>query len=52
MKAVVFKGKDIPLGVVDFPKPKPTKDQVVVKLKTAAINHRDLWAAVFNLTTT
>jgi NADPH:quinone reductase-like Zn-dependent oxidoreductase len=46
MKAVVFKGKDIPLGVVDFPKPKPTKDQVVVKLKTAAINHRDLWATL------
>jgi zinc-binding alcohol dehydrogenase/oxidoreductase len=44
MKALVFKGKDIPLGVIDFPKPKAIKDQVLVKLHSAAINHRDLWA--------
>lgn len=46
MKAVVFKGKDHPWGIVDFPKPKPTKDQVLVKLRSAAINHRDLWATL------
>jgi zinc-binding alcohol dehydrogenase/oxidoreductase len=46
MKAVVFKGKDIPLGVIDFPKPKPVKDQVLVKLRSVAINHRDLWATL------
>jgi zinc-binding alcohol dehydrogenase/oxidoreductase len=46
MKAVVFKGKDIPLSVIDFPKPKAVKDQVLVKLRCAAINHRDLWATL------
>lgn len=46
MKAVVFKGKDIPLSVIDFPKPKAVKDQVLVKLRSAAINHRDLWATL------
>lgn len=46
MKALVFKGKDLPWGVADFPKPKPVKDQVLVKLKAAAINHRDLWATL------
>ncbi len=46
MKAVVFKGKDIPLSVIDFPKPKAVKDQVLVKLHNAAINHRDLWATL------
>ncbi len=46
MKAVVFKGKDFPLSASDFPKPKPVKDQVLVRLKNAAINHRDLWATL------
>jgi zinc-binding alcohol dehydrogenase/oxidoreductase len=46
MKAVVFKGKDISLGVIDFPKPKAIKDQVLVKLRSAAVNHRDLWATL------
>jgi hypothetical protein len=27
MKAVVFKGKDFPLAVTDFQKPKPGKNQ-------------------------
>ena len=43
MKAAVFKGKGIPLHVGEFPKPKPVKDQVLVKLITAALNHRDIW---------
>lgn len=43
MKAVLFKGKDFPLLVGEFPRPKPAKDQVLVKLHYAALNHRDLW---------
>lgn len=43
MKAVLFKGKDFPLLVCEFPRPKPVKDQVLVKLYQAALNHRDLW---------
>ena len=44
MKAAVFKGKDVPFQVIDVPKPRPIKDQVLIKLKYAALNHRDLWA--------
>lgn len=43
MKAVLFKGKDQPLEVSDIKKPKPVKDQVLIKLSHAALNHRDLW---------
>lgn len=43
MKAAVFKGKDQPLQVVEFKKPKPVKDQVLIRIKYAALNHRDLW---------
>lgn len=43
MKAVVFKSKDLPLQVEEYKKPKPVKDQVLIKLKYAALNHRDLW---------
>ncbi|MDZ4714309.1 MAG: zinc-binding dehydrogenase [Cytophagales bacterium] len=43
MKAVVFSGKGTPLQLCDVPTPKPTKDQMLVKLQAAAINHRDLW---------
>lgn len=43
MKAVLFKGKDHPLAVVEIKKPKPVKDQVLIKLQHAALNHRDLW---------
>jgi zinc-binding alcohol dehydrogenase/oxidoreductase len=43
MRAAVFKGKDFPVKVEDFKKPKPVKDQVLVKMKYAALNHRDLW---------
>ncbi len=43
MKAVVFRGKDQPLLVEDFPKPKAVKDQVLIRMKHAALNHRDLW---------
>lgn len=43
MKAVVFKGSGKPLEVTELPKPKPIKDQVLIKLKAAALNHRDVW---------
>lgn len=43
MKAVLFKSKDTPLEVSDIKKPKPVKDQVLIKLSHAALNHRDLW---------
>ncbi len=43
MKAVVFKGSAEPLHVDEFPKPRPVKDQVLIKLQAAALNHRDLW---------
>ena len=43
MKAALFKGKDLPLSVEEFNKPKPVKDQVLIRMKYAALNHRDLW---------
>jgi zinc-binding alcohol dehydrogenase/oxidoreductase len=43
MKAVLFKGKDHPITVEEVKKPKPIKDQVLIKMKYAALNHRDLW---------
>ena len=43
MRAVFFKGKDQPLVIQQIKKFKPIKDQVLIRLKNAAINHRDLW---------
>lgn len=43
MKAALFKGSGLPLQVGEFPKPRPVKDQVLIRLKAAALNHRDLW---------
>jgi zinc-binding alcohol dehydrogenase/oxidoreductase len=43
MKAVLFKGKDHPLVVESAKNPKPIKDQVLIRLHSAALNHRDLW---------
>jgi zinc-binding alcohol dehydrogenase/oxidoreductase len=43
MKAALFKGKDYPLTIEDIKKPRPVKDQVLLKMKYAALNHRDLW---------
>ncbi len=43
MKAALFKGKDLPLSVEEFKKPIPVKDQVLIRMKYAALNHRDLW---------
>lgn len=43
MKAAIFKNKETPLVVGEYKKPVPVKDQVLVKLSYAALNHRDLW---------
>lgn len=43
MKAALFKGKDTSLTIEDVKKPRPVKDQVLIKLSYAALNHRDLW---------
>jgi NADPH:quinone reductase-like Zn-dependent oxidoreductase len=43
LKALLFRGKDAPLVIEETDKPKPVKDQVLIKLKYAALNHRDLW---------
>src|SRR5688572_21631083 len=43
MRAAFFKGKDQPLSIESIKKFKPVKDQVLVRLNHAALNHRDLW---------
>ena len=43
MRAVVFRGKDKSLVVETVKKPKPVKDQVLVRMHNAALNHRDIW---------
>jgi zinc-binding alcohol dehydrogenase/oxidoreductase len=43
MRAVFFKAKDQPLVIQDIKKFKPVKDQVLIRLHNAALNHRDLW---------
>jgi NADPH:quinone reductase-like Zn-dependent oxidoreductase len=43
VRAVVFKSKEEPLVVQSIKKPKPVKDQVLIRLHNAALNHRDYW---------
>ncbi|HEY3405689.1 MAG TPA: zinc-binding dehydrogenase [Ohtaekwangia sp.] len=43
MKALLFKGKDYPFAIQEIKKPKPIKDQVLIRMDHAALNHRDLW---------
>jgi zinc-binding alcohol dehydrogenase/oxidoreductase len=43
MRAVFFKSKDQPLNVEPIKKFRPVKDQVLIRLHNAALNHRDLW---------
>ena len=43
MKAALFKEKNLPLQILDVPKPAPAKGQVLIKIHAAALNHRDLW---------
>jgi len=43
MKALLFQGKDHPFVIQEIKKPKPVKDQVLIRINHAALNHRDLW---------
>lgn len=43
MKALLFKGNQHALALADTSKPKPVKDQVLIRIHYAALNHRDLW---------
>lgn len=43
MRAVFFRGKDFPLVFKEVAKPSPSEKQVLVRLKAAGLNHRDLW---------
>lgn len=43
MRAVFFNGKDHPLVIQEIKKFKPVKDQVLVRLHNAALNHLDIW---------
>ena len=43
MKAAVLNGVNMPFVFSDFEKPEPKKNQVLVKIEAAALNHRDVW---------
>lgn len=43
MRATFFQGKDHPIIVSEIAKPQPSGDQVLVRLKWAALNHLDIW---------
>ena len=43
MKAFVFRGSQHSNTIEEVAKPKPVKDQLLIKLNYAALNHRDLW---------
>ena len=43
MKAVTITAKDAPVEYREIPDPEATPGQVVVDIKTAALNHRDVW---------
>ena len=43
MRAVFFKGKDHPLTIEKIKKFRPVKDQVLIRMHNAALNHRDVW---------
>ena len=43
MKAIVLHDKEQPLIIQEVEKPQPQAGEVLVKIKAAAFNHRDLW---------
>lgn len=43
MKAFVFRGNLHSSTIENVDKPRPVKDQVLIRLKYAGLNHRDLW---------
>ncbi len=42
-RGAFFTGQGLPLEIREYKKPKPVKDQVLIRLHYAALNHRDLW---------
>jgi len=43
LKAFVFRGNQQSNAIEEVAKPKPIKDQLLIRLHYAALNHRDLW---------
>jgi zinc-binding alcohol dehydrogenase/oxidoreductase len=43
VRATFFQGKDHPILVSEVPTPRPTGEQVLVRLRWAALNHLDVW---------
>ncbi len=43
MKALVLEGKDIPLQIKTLPDPLLKAGRLQIRIKAAALNHRDLW---------
>ena len=43
MKAVILKEVGKPLEIIDKEKPQPAEGEVLVQVKAAALNHRDVW---------
>jgi zinc-binding alcohol dehydrogenase/oxidoreductase len=43
LKAFIFRGSQQDNRITEVDKPKPVKDQFLIRLKNAALNHRDLW---------
>lgn len=43
MRAVYFHGKDFPLSIKEIEKPGLARNQILVRLKAASINHHELW---------
>lgn len=43
MKALTLQAPKTPISCQDIPQPTPTKGQVLIQLKAAAINHRDVY---------
>ena len=43
MRAAFFTQQNRPLEIREIKKPRPIKDQVLIRLHAAALNHRDIW---------
>lgn len=43
MQALIFEGINLPVQLWEVPKPLPAAGEVLVQLKAAALNHRDVW---------
>src|SRR5688572_16203809 len=41
--ATFFQGKDYPVIISEVSRPQPTGEQVLVRMKWAALNHLDIW---------